>query len=151
MLKGDMTYDRSDSEVSFYMDEEAERGCLVVYDTGADVAQPALDDADNLAIVPAGTAGIPIGILMDTVIDIDLTRHDLWHSRREVAIGDKVEIIRKGWFVTDQVDTGGTYYPGAAAYWKAGGLFTSDSGSLQVGRFESDLDSNNFVRIRLDI
>ncbi len=157
MLNRNMLFDRGDSETSFYMAEAAEAGILVAYPTSGTVSPPGLDDADNIAIVPTSTSDKPIGILMDTVKELTDSRYLPNETIREVlfdtanGVYPKVEIIRRGWFVTDQLHTGATAAPGAALYFAVGGLFTSASGSARVGTFESHEDADGFARIRLDV
>lgn len=157
MLKGDQYFNEADSEVSFFMFEEAEAGIIAAYPPSNVVLPPALDDKLNVAIVPTTTSNKPIGILMDNVVDIDRTKFTLFESKRQVAMDSvngyapKVEIIRKGWFVTDMVDTGSSPNPGDAAHFIAGGLFSTTTTSMRVGTFESDKDSSGFVRVRIDL
>lgn len=156
MLQRDMLFDRGDSETSFYMAEAAEAGIIVCYPTSGTVSPPGLDDADNVAIVPTSTSDKPIGILMDTV-KADSDRYLPNETVREVlfdtAAGTypKVEIIRRGWFVTDMIHTGATVTPGAAAHFAVGGTFTSVTTSARVGTFESNKDADGYARVRINL
>ena len=150
MLRGDMLYDKADSEVSYFLNEVAERGIIVIY-PDEEVLPPGLDTNLNTATVPTGTSGVPIGILMEDVKDKDLTDCPLKASRRETNVGYKVEIIRRGWFLTNMVNSGDTPSPGDPAHFMAGGLFTTSTTSARVGTFESALGPDGYVRVRVNL
>lgn len=150
MLKRDWFANRGDSEVSYFLNETGEAGVVVIYPTG-DVQQPGLDTSVNTATIPTGAShGKPIGVLMNTVVDKDLTTCPLMQSKGEVQKGSKVEILKGGWIVTDMIDTGSSPAPGDAAHYTAGGLFTTTTTSVRVGTFESD-KVNGFARIRIQL
>ena len=149
MLKGRRHYGQADSEISYFMVSAAAQGIIVSYPTGA-IAPPALDDADNFARIPAAKSEQPLGLLLDAVVSRDLTKDHLNCHKRETNIGGKVEIARRGWFITDQI-TGADPSAGDKAYFDVGGLLTIETGSLQVGVFESDPDADGFVRVHINI
>lgn len=150
MLKPDRNFDRARSEISYYMGEVAEQGILVSYPTG-DVLPPGLDDKDQYAVIPADDTVVPLGILLDNVVDKDLTDCAPNKSRREVQVNNKVEIVRAGWFVTDQLEDGIAPAPGDDMYFIAGGLFSTTAGSAVVGKFESTVDANGFARVYVQL
>ena len=150
MLKPDRMYNFADSEVSFYMGEVASEGILVAYPTG-DVLPPGLDDDAGYAVVPTSVADSIVGILLNEVENQDLSVTELRSHLNKVQINNKVEIVRRGWFVTDQVDTGVTPQAGDDAYFVAGGLFTTVASSDKVGKFEGDINSAGFVRVFVNI
>jgi hypothetical protein len=159
MMLRDMLFDRADSEMSFWMAENAEAGIIVCYPTGSGVIPSALDHYDNVAVVPTSDTEVPIGILMDNVKDLPDQRYLPNETMREALFNvnhphgslAKIEIIRAGWFSTDMIDTGSVPVPGDPAYFMAGGLFTTDTGSARVGTFESEKDENGFARIRINL
>lgn len=150
MLKPDRSYNIADSEISFYMGETADQGILVAYPTG-DVQPPGLDDDANYAVVPTSVDQKPVGILMDTVVNEDLTRVELRSHLREVQINNKVEIVREGWFITNKLSDGITPTAGDDLYFAVNGLFTTETGSEKVGSFESSKSADGYARIRLKI
>jgi len=150
MLKPDRHFNPADSECSYYMGVVANQGILVAYSTG-DSLPPALDDANGYAHVPLTTDAKPIGILLDNVVNKDLTDTYLNRSRREVQINNKVEIVREGWFVTDRLVAGINPSPGDDMYFAVGGLFATATGNQLIGTFESTVDGDGYCRIRLKI
>lgn len=149
-LQKDRMFNHGESEVSYYMGEVAAQGILVAYPTGA-VQPPGLDDDANYAIVPTAATQKPVGILLDTVVNKDLTETELNRSKRERQINNKVEIVREGWFVTDRLASGITPSAGDTLYFTTGGLFTTATGSEVVGSFESEKNTDGYARIRLKI
>ena len=150
-LKKHRNFNKADWEVSFFMNETGEAGIIVAYPS-ASVAQPGLDDPNNAAVIPTSTGFTPVGILASNVVNKDLVKHHLnKHKPSEQQIGSKVQIFRKGWFITDQVATGVTIAVGEDAYFGSGGKLTNNAGSVKVGVFESVEDSNGFVRVRIDL
>lgn len=151
MLKGRRNYQPGDSETSFFMNVVAERGIIVTYPS-ASVAQPGLDESNNVATVPSGTSGTPIGILLTDVVNVDLTKYHLNHHKvEEVQVGSKVNIVRRGWFITNKVKSGDTPTVGAAAHFDANGELTTGTTSARVGTFESVKDSDGYVRVFIDL
>lgn len=150
MLKPDRNYSPADSDISFYMGETADAGIMVVYPTG-DVSPPGLDDDANYVTVPTDTSEKAVGILMNTVVNLDLSRTELSSHLNEVQINNKVEIIRRGWFVTNKLASSITPSPGDPLYFAATGVFTTATGSEIVGRFESGVNSDGYARIFVDV
>lgn len=149
MLKRDRFFNRGDSETSFFLNETGEAGIVLIYPTGS-VEQPGLDTDVNTATIPTGTSGNPCGVLMQDVVDKDLTTCPLMQSKMETQVGSKVEVLKGGWIVTNMIDTGSSPTPGAAAHFKAGGLFTTTTTSTRVGTFES-AKVNGYARIRIQL
>lgn len=154
--------DRFGSEISYFLNAEAEAGIVVIAPTG-EVPSPGLDSVDGvfmnvgldvsedpIARVPSSNAGKPLGILLKTMVDVDPTKYLLVDSQ-EVYMGRKVEILRNGWIETDMLDTGSDPVNGDAAYFIAGGLLSTTSGSVRVGTFESSKDANGFIRVRVQL
>ena len=143
-----------DVDISFFMNETAEKGQLVAYSTAGSGA--AMDQAGALATVAAADGSvIPIGVLLNDVVDIDLTRqHINWH-KDEVQKGGKVSILKKGYVVTDQVV--GTPTAGKLAFMDAAsntGKFTSVSTAGKryiVGRFMSKVDSDGYIKVEVNL
>lgn len=150
-LKGHRNYDvQADEEISYFFNEVTERGIIVVYPDG-NVMPPGLDDANNVARIPTSDDdGCAIGLLAYDVVDKDLTDCCLNKQKCETQVGAKVLIFTGGWHVTDQIAPGVVPTPGAKAYYAAGGQL-SDSGTHEVGKFESNMSEDGFVRVRLNI
>ena len=143
-----------DVDISFFMNETAEKGQIVVFSTAGSGA--AMDQSQALVTVAAAsTTNIPVGVLLNDVVDIDLTRqHINWH-KDEVQKGGKVSILKKGYVVTDQVV--GTPTAGKLAFMDAAGdtgKFTSVSTAGKryiVGRFMSKVDSDGYIKVEVNL
>jgi hypothetical protein len=144
-----------DVDISYFMNETAERGQIVVLSTVGSGA--AMDQAGALVTVAAATATtIPVGVLLNDVVNLDLTRqHINWH-KDEVQKGGKVSILKKGYIVTDQIE--GTPTAGALAF-----LDDADTGKFAVlasvadgkynavGRFMSILDEDGYCKVEVNL
>jgi len=144
-----------DVDISFFMNETAEKGQIVSYSTAGSGA--AMDQAGALATVAAATGSvIPIGVLLNDVVDIDLTRqHINWH-KDEVQKGGKVSILKKGYVVTDQIE--GTPTAGALAFMDDAdtGKFAvaasiDDTEYTAVGRFMSVKDEDGYCKVEVNL
>lgn len=140
------------TDVSFFMNTVAERGGVVVHNTSG--AGASMDDAGAVVMYPTGVnAGTkPAGLLLNDVVDLDLTRQHLnWH-RDEVQKGGKVTVLRQGQVVTNMVAAGQTPSAGVDAYYDVAGLLTTVStNSTKVGRFLSSKDSDGYVKVDINI
>jgi len=139
------------TDISFFMNEVGERGGVVVHSTaGVGVS---MDDGDAVVAYAASPSGkSPAGLLLNDVVDLDLTRqHINWH-KDEVQVGSKVTLLRQGQVTTNVVVTGLDISAGDVAYFGAEGVLTTDStNSVQVGRFLSDYDADNYVKVDINI
>jgi hypothetical protein len=146
------------TDISFFCnDSTAERGCMAVHSTGG--SGVAMDD--SLAVVttvvasPSGTK--PAGLLLNDVVNLDLTRqHINWH-KDEVQTGSKVALLRQGQVTTNSVVSGVTPAIGEDAYYGVNGKFTNvssagaTSSGVKVGRFISVLDSDGYIKVDVNI
>lgn len=140
------------SEISFFMNEVAERGGIVCMSTAGSGA--ALDQSAALVTYAAApTSGSPkaMGMLMNDMVNIDQTRqHINWH-KDEVQKGGKVRILREGWAVTDMIYPGVTPTAGQIAYVAHSGYISNASiipnGKLEVGFFDSVKDEDGYARV----
>jgi len=146
-----------DVDISFFMNETAEKGMVVCLSTVGSGA--AMDQ--SLALVAktdaSAAATFPVGILLNDVVDIDLTRqHINWH-KDEVQKGGKVSILKKGYVVTNQIV--GTPALGELAYLDDGGATGNFATTAQVtdgvenvvGRFMSKLDEDGYAKIEINL
>jgi hypothetical protein len=146
-----------DVDISFFMNETAEKGMVVCLSTVGSGA--AMDQ--SLALVAKkdahATTTFPVGILLNDVVDIDLTRqHINWH-KDEVQKGGKVAILKKGYVVTDQI--AGTPTIGELAYVDdaaANGLIATDAAAADgdrnvIGRFMSTLDEDGYAKVEVNL
>jgi hypothetical protein len=139
------------TDISFFMNDVAERGGIVSHLTsGSGVS---MDDASAVVEYAADQSGtVPAGLLLNDVVNIDLTRqHINWH-KDEVQVGSKVSVLRQGQVTTDMVASGVTPSAGNDAYYGADGLLTTDdTESVKVGRFLSSLDADGYVKVDINI
>jgi len=139
-----------DTDISFFLNETAERGVCLSVSTGG--SGSAMDHATALATIKANPSGAyPLGILLNDMVNLDLTRQHLNQHKDEVQKGGKVTILRKGWVVTDKVV--GSPTAGTDAYLAGTGLVSSTqaSGALKVGQFLSAKDSDGFIKLSVNL
>ena len=154
-----------DVDISFFYNEgTATRGGIVVIDTVGSGA--AMDQArakvKYASVVPASKV---VGVLLNDVVNLDLTRqHINWH-KDEVQKGGKVTLLKKGTIVTDMVDIaapnhGSAVTAGQVAYASSGtaGYFSNQythahakPNQLAVGRFLSTKDDDGYYKIDINL
>jgi hypothetical protein len=136
------------TDISFFYDAAATtRGCLVAHGGTAGTGA-AMDQGANLCV--KSTSAAPLGILLNDVVDKDLTRTHLNQYKDEVQKGGKVTILRKGYVVTNNVT--GNPSAGAAAYQcetTAGNVATS--GTNVVGAFLSAQDADGYAKVEVNL
>ena len=139
------------TDISFFKnDAVAERGIVVAHSTGGSGA--AMDDALAQVADVSATGDLAAGLLLNDVVNLDLTRQHYNMHKDEVQLGGKVTLLRRGTVVTDQVS--GTPVIGEAAHFAADGrLITSSQGtdSMQVGRWLSVLDADGYAKCEINI
>ena len=90
------------TDISFFMNEVAERGGVASLSTGGSGA--AMDQGVNLATYAAtGSGKAPLGILLNDVVNLDLTRQHINQYKNELQKGGKVTLLRKGYVVTNRI------------------------------------------------
>ena len=149
-----------DVDISFFMNETAEKGQIVSISTVGSGA--AMDQAGALVTIAQGGASgsetYPVGVLLNDVVDIDLTRqHINWH-KDEVQKGGKVSILKKGYIVTDQVALTGSYVAGALAFMDdddtgliVNAAHVDDGEYTAIGRFMSDKDEDGYYKVEINL
>ena len=134
------------TDLSFFMNETAERGIVVFHAPGG--AGAAMDDSTALVKIGSGT---PAGLLLNDVVNLDLTRQHINFHKDEVQQGGKVLLLRRGTVVTDQIS--GTPTIGQAAHFDATGKLSAGSlvGYDQIGRWLSVKDADGFAKVEINI
>ena len=135
------------TDLSFFMDEIATRGQIVTH--SSDGSGASMDDANAKVIKATATGQNPAGLLLNDVVDIDLTRQHINFAKDEVQKGGKVLLLRRGTVVTDNV--AGTPAAGAKAYFTSDAKITSAAGSVQIGRFLSAEDADGYAKVEINI
>jgi len=143
------------TDISFFYNEgTATRGGVVVHDTAGSGA--AMDQGVNLVKYASATAASrPVGILLNDVVNKDLTRTHLNMHKDEVQKGGKVTVLRKGYVVTSNI-TGSPAAgdPAYACHVTAGNIRPDSPGSsgvLQVGRFMSTKDEDGYAKVEVNL
>ena len=135
------------TDLSFFMDEIGTRGQIVTH--SSDGSGASMDDANAKVIKATGTGDNPAGLLLNDVVDLDLTRQHINFAKDEVQKGGKVLLLRRGTVVTDNL--AGTPAAGAKAYFTADAKITSAAGSVQIGRFLSAEDADGYAKVEINI
>ena len=136
------------TDLSFFMNETAERGIVVTAATQGSGA--AMDDSSAAVQVANNTAEKPVGLLLNDVVNLDLTRQHINYAKDEVQQGSKVLVLRVGTVVTDQI-SGSITMGDPAHFGEDGKLVGSVTTSLQVGRFLSKKDADGFAKVAINI
>lgn len=147
-LKGDRV--ERDTDISFFMNETATRGLVVSVNTAGSGA--AMDSAVALCTVKANPSGAyALGVLLNDVVNYDLTRQHLNQHKDEVQQGGKVTILRRGWVVTNSIS--GTPAGGQDAYLAGTGLIsaTQATGAPKVGQFLSSKDADGYAKVSINM
>lgn len=100
---------------------------------------------------------LPVGILLNDVVNIDQSRQILNVYKSEAQVGDKVTIAKKGVFVTNMITSNSaTGTVPINAYLYASGLLTDKagyaaSGCPLVGQFLSRADSDGYAKVQINL
>ena len=139
------------TDISFFSNAVSERGGVVsAVTSGSGVA---MDDANAVAAYAAVASGAkPLGVLLNDVVNLDLTRqHINWH-KDEVQLGGKVSLLRQGQVTTNMLVAAITPAAGVDAYVGASGLIgTSSTNSVKIGTFLGSKDSDGYVKLSVNI
>lgn len=144
------------TDVSFFMNTVATRGGVAsVVTGGSGVAMDSSTAVVGYAAVASGCK--PVGVLLNDVVNLDLTRqHINWH-KDEVQVGGKVSLLQVGQITTNLVT--GTPAAGAPAYVGANGNISAtaptDAGTedeaYRIGRFLSAKDADGYAKVAVNI
>ena len=147
------------TDISFFYNDSTAvtRGGVVIHDTAGSGA--AMDQGVNLVKYDTCTVGteIPVGILLNDVVDKDLTRTHLNQYKDEVQRGGKVTILRKGWVVTNLITgtpaAGGLAFAddAVAGYIAVDAYSAASSGNLCIGRFLSTKDEDGYAKVEVNL
>jgi hypothetical protein len=147
------------SHIDFFMNETAERGGIVCVSTGGSGA--AMDQSLQLCTYAANPSGkYPLGVLMNDMVNLDLTRqHENW-NKDEIQQGGKVTIWNQGTVLTNRVYPGHTPTAGMVAYLAHSGLVGTSSpatadatypeNSRTVGRWLSSKDEDGYAKLAVN-
>jgi hypothetical protein len=140
------------TDISFFMNSTATRGGVVVHDTVGSGA--AMDQGVNVVKYSTATDSLPVGVLLNDVVDKDLTRTHLNQYKDEVQKGGKVTVLRKGYVLTNNI-AGAAAVAGSGAYVMSGGTggdVTMDSTKgAKVGTFLSSVDEDGYAKLEINL
>ena len=144
------------TDISFFANAAATRGGVVSLSTAGSGAS--MDNGTALVAYAAVASGnVPMGLLVNDMVDIDLTRQHLNQHKDEVQKGGKVTLLSKGWVVTSNLE-GTDPNAGDVAYLAhSGNLSSSNIGGddsaekMVVGRFLSDVDEDGYAKVFIDL
>lgn len=150
-LKGDRY--TAVTDITFFMDQVAEQGGIAVMKTAGSGA--ALDQqAAEVEYAASPSGKYPVGLLLDAMVNKDLTRTHLNFQKSEHQKGSKVGLGRDAWYLTNMLEHAGiTPAGGEIAYLGLSGLLTTVAtgaggySNPAVGRFESSRDEDGYVRV----
>ena len=148
-----------ETDISFFMNEVATRGGIASISTvGSGAAMAQAGALVTYAALPSGK--IPVGLLVNDMVNIDLTRQHINQHKDEVQKGGKVTLLRKGYVVTNNIE-GTTPTAGAPAYVAHSGNLSiadlsnddtdADGSTRVVGRFLSTVDEDGYAKVYIDL
>jgi hypothetical protein len=141
------------TDISFFMNTAEERGGVVSVVTATSGVGVSMDDSNAVVAYAAVASGAkPVGVLLNDVVDYDLTRQHINWYRDEVQKGGKVTVLRNGQVTTNQLVAGATPSAGADAYVGASGLIgTSSTNAVKIGQFLSAKDSDGYAKVSVNL
>ena len=146
------------TDISFFLNEAATRGGIACLSTGGSGA--AMDQGAALVTYAANPSGkIAVGLLLNDMVNIDLTRQHLNQHKDEIQKGGKVTLLQKGTVVTSNIegtdpnagDVAYLAHSGNIASSNIGGDSTVSGARLVVGRFLSDIDEDGYAKVYIDL
>lgn len=152
-LKGERT--NLYSEIRYFCNDVTERGVFLAH-SGSGGSGVSYDQTLDLVYLPGtgSTSGLKVaGLLLNDIVDVDLSKYRLNCYKDEVKKGGKVHLLVKGRVFTNALKAGDTPGAGQAAYLAPTGFVTTTSGTgvQQVGLFRDRKDASNFVLLDVDV
>jgi len=144
------------TSIDFFMNETGNRGSVVFFSNGNLTAGggsgSSMDDANALVKLADSPTGLPVGILLNDVVNLDLTRQHINYAKDEVQKGGKVCILQEGVIVTDVIS--GTPLVGNVVGSDANGNLTvgvNASTTVKIGRWLSKKDADGYAKAHINI
>lgn len=156
-LKG-KRYVGDNTDISYFCNSTLVKGgigCIITSGSGA-----SLDQAQNAVGYAANPSGLrPVGIILNDVVDQDLTRTHKNYYKDETQVGGKVTVLRKGWVVTNNIN--GTPAAGDYAHATTNGdimpitpaneLTHNRAANPLIGTFDSVKDEDGYAKVTVDL
>jgi len=158
-LKGDRQQGLWD--LSAFMNSVAERGGIVAF-SGATASGVAMDQSELTVDYVANPSGVkPFGMLMQDVVNKDLTQTRIDPYKNEVQVGGKVATQSICEVTTDMIYPGHTPAPGDPAYLGHSGFIGNvdvatdavdiTGATRKIGQFRTGPNEGGFCRVRVNI
>ena len=150
------------TDLSFFMNETGERGKIVFYDIAQLGSGAAMDNANQRVVNGTGSPALDdsylnraAGILLNDVVNLDLTRQHLNFHKDEVQQGSKVLLLKRGTIVTNSfsgtptaADVGKPLYVSPNGWM---GAHAVGNGGPRVGRLLSIKDEDGYAKVDIDV
>lgn len=151
----------TESNIDAFMNAVAERGGIVSF-SSATASGEGMDQSEfTVAYVANPSGAAPYGVLMNDVVNYDLTRQRLNEHKDEVQLGSKVTVYSKCTVVTNMIYPGQTPAAGDIAYLghsgyiastdvvAAGGASTQEN--RKIGRFLTRKDQDGYAKVSINL
>lgn len=153
-LKPDRLRNKYADDITWFMNETAERGGIVVVSTVGSGA--ATDQSTNLCTYASSPSGkVALGVLLNDMVNKDLTQTHLNPYNGEVQKGSKVLINGQCTINTNMIYPGLTISAPQTAYLGPSGLvqnvYVNDAATPVVGQFLSSKDEDGYCKVRLNL
>jgi hypothetical protein len=153
-LKPDRQRNKYADDMTWFMNEVAEKGGVVVISTVGSGA--AMDQSTNLGTYASSPSGkLPLGFLLVDMVNKDLTQTHLNPYNGEVQKGSKVLLSPQGSVVTNMIYPGLTITAGQTCYLGPSGLvqnvYVNDAATPIVGSFLSTKDEDGYAKVRYNL
>jgi hypothetical protein len=155
--------------LEFFMNHVQERGGIVTHSTSG--SGSAMDQSNSVVVGTGDLASgtVPAGLLMNDVVNLDLTRQRINAHKDEVQLGGKVTVLRHGTVTTNAIAAANEPAAGSGAYYASETLLgvtsmwvlTTVNGDenptnlghdlLRVGQFLSSKDEDGYVKVDINI
>jgi hypothetical protein len=155
-LRPDRSKEGLDHIDFFCNDTTAERGGIAVINTaGSGVA---VDNSSAVVTYAADPSGMrPLGVLMQDIVNYDLTVRDANIHKQEVQTGGKVTVRDLCVVVTDRIFPGATPSAGDTAYVTQSGYITDIVhaqgvvNTPKVGNFIGTADEDGYIKVQINV
>jgi hypothetical protein len=138
-------------DISFFCTTVSERGGVLSLVTGG--SGQAMDQGVAVAGYVTNQSGaVPLGILMQDVVNKDLTQIHINFYKDEVQVGSKVDMWTQGYVNTNMIQSGHTPAAGGTAYLAPSGFIQTTQytavANPVVGVFLSSKDADGYCKVR---
>jgi hypothetical protein len=144
------------TDVSFFSSSATATRGGVVSVTGGGSGVSMDNAAAVVAYASVASGNKPVGVLLNDVVSLDLTRQHINYHKDEVQKGGKVTLLQVGQVTTNLVS--GTIAAGDAAYAGPSGYITNvlpvgdnTEEYYRVGRFLSKKDTDGYAKVAVSI